>query len=170
MDTTQLNTSDKKVFSPSPTCISNNDASEMSSATNVIPVFKYNTSTLHSSEYDCCDITDSTEALEEYLVTDNTIDIPEKNQPKPPCHCHGLMLGNCPKHIKNVVETARNVVASGVANRDGVRKPVGFLNTEAWKDKLAGYDDLDDVLSGIEFGWELGRNEHKLDSSFKNHQ
>ena len=81
------------------------------------------------------------------------------------------LLVHVPVHIENILATARSVSASGMPNRDYVKKPVGFLNTSLWKKKIKGYDDKDDVLNGIEYGWELGRKEEpKLVSTFRNHQ
>ena len=142
-----------------------NDSSEMSSSPIVKPVRKYNVQSLYKSDSTGCDIT----CNEDFL--DFTEGYGDDEADKAPCDCHGLLFGNCPTHINNVLETAKAVVESGMPNKDCVKKPVGFLNTPAWKEKLAGYSDKDDVLNGIEFGWELGRKqEPKLVSIFHNHQ
>ena len=139
----------------------------MSSSTAVVTLPKY----MHSHiDNDHCDLIED----ESFLVESGTIDAhdePVESTRIPPCSCHGLLLGNCPTRIQNVLEIAINVSASGMANRDLVRHPVGFLNTALWKEKLEGYEDKEDVLNGIEFGWELGRKEQPaLVSTFRNHK
>jgi hypothetical protein len=95
-----------------------------------------------------------------------------KMKPKKKCHlvCD-FLLGSCSKRISNVLEIAKEIAGSGMSNKDCTKCPVGFLNTDVWKNKLDNYDDKDYVLNGIEYGWELGRNkEPKMVSTFRNFQ
>ena len=101
-----------------------------------------------------------------YLFLYDTLDEPTNKPRILPCNCHSLLLG-----IQNVLEIANNVSLSRKPNRDLIRHPVGFLNTKLWKEKLAKYEDKEDVLNSIEYGWKLGRKEQPtLISTFRIHQ
>ena len=165
LDTNQPNSQDIVSETVSPSTISS-DYSEMSSST-VVPLSKYMQSHIVN---DRCDLTEDESFLLE-PEKDDTHDEPSESPRIPPCSCHGFLLGNCPTRIQNVLEIAKNVSESGQANRDHIKHPVGFLNTTLWKEKLSEYEDREDVLNGIEFGWELGRKEEPtLVSTFRNHQ
>ena len=166
LDTTKHNSKDtvnRTMFSPS-----TSDFSKTSSSICALPTTKYIVEPVSIDEQ-----TFFTED-ETFLVIDgNENDETEVNCKPPPCSCscHGFLLGSCPGRIENVLALARDVSASGMPNRDLVKTPVGFLNTPIWKEKLNGYDDSEDVLNGIEYGWELGRKEQPmLVSTFRNHQ
>lgn len=148
--------------------VTSNDSTDMSSSRNVKTSLKYSDASLQSDDSCFLDIAEN-DALLDHLDDGN--DATKEPHEVPPCVCHSLLLGSCPTRINNVLQITKEIVDSGMPNRDCIKNPVGFLNTEVWKDKLDRYDDKEDVLNGIEFGWELGRKEEpKLVSTFKNHQ
>ena len=117
---------------------------------------------------------DPDENVDEELINLIEIQIDEESTDSleaAPCPCHGFLLGNCPTRIQQVLQISQDVVKSGMPNRDMKQIAVGSLNIIKWKEQLKNYDDSDDVLKGLEFGWELGRvGETPLVSASRNHK
>ena len=83
------------------------------------------------------------------LLTETELSTEEGVPDLPPnCGCHDTAVGSCPDNISTTINLIKCVVESGVPNRDGVRCPVGSLNTAAWEERLQDYHDKEDVLAG----------------------
>lgn len=81
-----------------------------------------------------------------------------------PCQCHDLPRGSCPEFKSYTVDR----IASGFQNfglrpnMDGSRIPLRFPSfpVQKWRDRLSSYFDAEELLSAIEFGWDLSFAEH----------
>ena len=79
--------------------------------------------------------------------------------PPPPCACHDLPKGSCPDFISRFLDLVTEVRDSGVPNMDGVRREIPpedrQINPEVWGVLLANYFDRDELLAGLQFGWDF---------------
>lgn len=74
----------------------------------------------------------------------------------PPCSCHSLPKGSCPRYIDKLINDIATIRRSGVPNMDGKKIPVDSeLVPEAWDKMLVRYFDHDEILSGVKYGWDL---------------
>ena len=105
----------------------------MSSSRNVKTSLKYSDASLQSDDSCFLDIAEN-DALLDHLDDGN--DATKEPHEVPPCVFHNFLLGSCPTRINNVLQITKEIVDSGMPNRDCIKNPVGFLNTEVRKDKL----------------------------------
>ena len=77
----------------------------------------------------------------------------------PPCTCHHLPRGSCPRFIEEIVNQTMLVRQSGLPNMDGLRSSVSTeLIPAAWDTLLKNYFDHDELLNGVRFGMDLSFN------------
>ena len=74
------------------------------------------------------------------------------------CSCCKALLGSCRNYIRDTLEIIFQVRNSGKPNRDSLRikNTTTKMRAEVWKDKLENYFDVDELVSSIFYGWDLG--------------
>ena len=82
----------------------------------------------------CFEISCITGRVSKTFHLDDRNDANKEPHEVPPCVCHGLLLGSCPTRITNVLQITKEIVNSGMPNRDCIKNPVGYLKTEVWKE------------------------------------
>ena len=91
--------------------------------------------------------------LENFLSSDTVAAAP------PPCECHALPIGSCPKVKKNYLEISLQLqsLPGKPANMDSLRIPLPRQSfpIPTWRFALQHYFDGPEIVSFLEFGWDF---------------